>query len=135
MCPQTGAARVFVRPQEQLAVPPSVSRQHLRPQDGRGQRGRAHLRPHQAVQQPRREVRQHRAGRRFSPLSSRLLVFPQVYPSVRQLLQRKEEEEEKGGGEEKEGEEETMEGAGGGGEGQQRERVHGGVHQLAEGPR
>lgn len=137
-CLQAGAARHPVRPQEQLLLPPCVSHQHLHPEGGGGQRRRAHLRSHQTVQQPGHQVHEHRTLRpaqAFTGPFSRLLMSPQVHPSVRQLVRWKEEEEEEGGGEEEEGEDEKMEGAGGGEEGQQREGVHGGVRQLAEGQR
>lgn len=59
-----------------------------------------------------------------------LFVFAvQIHSTVRQP---QKETRQKGGGQEQE----EVEGAeGGGGEGQRRERVHGGVHQLSEGQR
>lgn len=107
-CLQAGAARHLVRPQKQPVLPPPVSHQHLHPEGGRGQRRRAHLRSHQTLQQPGHQVDEHRpprAAQAFTGPLSRLLMSPQVRPSVRQLAQREEEEEEEGGGEEKEGEE------------------------------
>lgn len=63
----------------------------------------------------------------LSPLFTR-----QVYSPVRQPGEQREEE---GRGEEEEQEEEVERAERGGGEGQQRERVHRGVHQHAAGQR